>query len=137
MLLEVRIAAILLVAMATMVAGCGSHTGLRTSTGLTVSVVCVGDGCKKLRSGSGVIAEALLRKGLSRDHTRYALLLDKWLADASGARPEAWESDELFPGTCSKPAVGRAYLNDQGYFPYTLATLQRTSSSIGSSMGRR
>jgi hypothetical protein len=125
----VRAAATLSVVSVMLVAGCGTHESGQTAR-LSVPVACVGKGCNESGSGSGVLGQALLWKGLTRDHTRYALLLDKWLVNGKNAPPDEWESDELTPGTCSKPAIGRAYLNNDGYFPYTLSTLRRTSWSI-------
>ena len=124
-----RAAAALLVISAPLLSGCGSHDGAQQAR-LSVSIACVGKGCNEMYPSSSVLGQALLLKGLSRYHSRYALLLNKSLVDGKDARVSAWESDELSPGTCSKPAVGRAYLNNEGYFPYTLSTLEKTSWSI-------
>lgn len=108
-------------------AGCGSSNDGRPAR-LAISVACVREGCHELAYGSGAVGLGQLWKGLARDHTRYALLIDKWLT--YGRAPASWERDALSPGTCSRPAIGRAYLGDQGYFPYAFATMMRTSWSI-------
>jgi hypothetical protein len=125
----VRIGATLFVLPAILLAGCGSHESDQSAR-LSVPIACIGKGCSEMNDNSGVLGQALLRKGLSRYHTRYSLLLDKGLVDGKDARVSVWESDELSPGTCSKPAVGRAYLNNEGDFPYPLSTMRRTSWSI-------
>jgi hypothetical protein len=116
----------------TLLTGCRSHAHAKPSGHLAVTATCVASGCRELSplaAGSNVVAEALLWQRRPHPNAQFALLLNKWLVD--NARPIAWESDELFPGSCSKPALGRAYLDNQDYFPFSLSTLQGTSWSIG------
>ncbi len=125
---SMRSARVLLLALAGMLAACGSHGREPAAARLMVPVHCVADACVQVPSH--VVGEAILWQPRKHGVANYRLLIDTWLAHAHGGDLDAWEQEAMFPGTCAKPARGRAYLNPQGFFPYSLAQLRMASWSI-------